>query len=122
MADYAHIQNLTRATAYDVDGNKIGSVKDVYLDDTTGQPDFVTISHGILGIGARIVPLHGHTLRDNDLHLAFSKSRIETAPELSDNGHLTTADQKAFYRHYGLENTQNDMTPETNRDNDGTPL
>lgn len=113
MADFNRIEDLANATAYDVDGDKVGGVKDVYVNDTTGQPDFVSVSHGLFGGGDSIVPLRGHTLRDGELHLAFPKERIEDAPDLDENGHLTTEDQEAFYRHYGLEGTQDVTTYET---------
>ncbi len=113
MADFNRIEDLANATAYDVDGDKVGGVKDVYVNDTTGQPDFVSVNHGLFGGGDSIVPLRGHSLRDGELHLAFPKERIEDAPDLDENGHLTTEDQDAFYRHYGLENTQDVTTYET---------
>ena len=113
MADYNRIEDLANATAFDVDGDKVGDVKDVYVNDTTGQPDFVSVNHGMFGGGDSIVPLRGHTLRDGELHLAFPKERIEDAPDLDENGHLTTEDQEAFYRHYGLTETQDVTTYET---------
>ncbi len=115
MADYNRIEDLARATAYDVDGDKIGSVKDVYVNDNSGQPDFVSVSHGLFGGGDSIVPLRGHSLRDGELHLAFPKDRIKDAPDLDENGHLTNEDQEAFYRHYGLEGTKDVTTYETGR-------
>ena len=113
MADYNRIEDLANATAFDVDGDKVGSVKDVYVNDTTGQPDFVSVSHGLFGGGDSIVPLRGHTLRDGELHLAFPKDRIDNAPDLDEDGHLTNEDQEAFYRHYGLEATKDVTTYET---------
>ncbi|MBC3178283.1 PRC and DUF2382 domain-containing protein [Corynebacterium lujinxingii] len=115
MADFNRIEDLANATAYDSNGDKVGGVKDVYVNDTTGQPDFVSVNHGLFGGGDSIVPLRGHTLRDGELHLAFPKDRIEDAPDLDENGHLTTEDQEAFYRHYGLENTQDVTTYETDQ-------
>lgn len=117
MADTNRIEDLANATAYDVDGEKLGGVKDVYVNDTTGQPDFVSVNHGLFGGSDSIVPLRGHTLRDGELHLAFPKDRVENAPELDENGHLTTEDQDAFYRHYGLEGTQDVTTYETDNRN-----
>ena len=113
MANFNRIEDLANATAYDVNGDKVGGVKDVYVNDTTGQPDFVSVSHGLFGGGDSIVPLRGHTLENGDLHLAFAKDRIEDAPDLDENGHLTNADQEAFYRHYGLEGVEERTTYET---------
>ena len=113
MSDFNRIEDLANATAYDVNGDKVGGVQDVYVNDTTGQPDFVSVSHGLFGGGDSIVPLRGHTLENGDLHLAFAKDRIEDAPDLDENGHLTNADQEAFYRHYGLEGVEERTKYET---------
>ena len=51
MADFNRIEDLANATAFDVDGDKVGGVKDVYVNDTTGQPDFVSVNHGLFGGG-----------------------------------------------------------------------
>ena len=119
MTDFNRIEDLANATAYDVNGDKVGSVQDVYVNDTTGQPDFITVNHGLFGTGSSIVPLRGHSLRNGDLHLAFPKDRIEDAPDLDDNGHLTTNDQDALYRHYALTETQDVTTYETGAPADG---
>ena len=110
MTNFNRIEDLANATAYDVNGDKVGSVQDVYVNDTSGQPDFISVNHGLFGTGTSIVPLRGHSLRDGDLHLAFPKDRIEDAPDLDDNGHLTTNDQDALYRHYALTEVQDVTT------------
>ena len=115
MAEINRIEDLANATAFDVDGDKVGGVQDVYVNDTSGQPDFVSVNHGLFGAGTSIVPLRGHTLRDGELHLAFPKDRINDAPDLDENGHLTTEDQDAFYRHYGLTETKDVTTYDTGR-------
>ena len=115
MAEINRIEDLANATAFDVAGDKVGGVQDVYVNDTSGQPDFVSVNHGLFGAGTSIVPLRGHTLRDGELHLAFPKDRIEDAPDLDENGHLTTDDQDAFYRHYGLTETKDVTTYDTGR-------
>lgn len=115
MANVNRIEDLANATAFDVDGDKVGGVQDVYVNDTTGQPDFVSVNHGLFGAGTSIVPLRGHTLRDGELHLAFAKDLIKDAPDLDENGHLTTDDQDAFYRHYGLTDTKDVTTYDTGR-------
>ena len=119
MTNFNRIEDLANATAYDVNGDKVGSVQDVYVNDTSGQPDFISVNHGLFGTGTSIVPLRGHSLRDGDLHLAFPKDRIEDAPDLDDNGHLTTNDQDALYRHYALTETQDVTTYETGAPADG---
>lgn len=102
-----NIQDLTRATAYDMNGDKLGSVKQVYVNDATGQPDFVEVGHGLFGMSSSLVPLRGHQLTGEELRLSFTKDRIQDAPDIDDDAHLTDEDQAVIYRHYGLEGTDN---------------
>ncbi|RSZ61913.1 DUF2382 domain-containing protein [Corynebacterium hylobatis] len=102
-----NIQDLTHATAYDKNGDKLGSVKQVYVNDATGQPDFVEVGHGLFGMSSSLVPLRGHQLTGEELRLSFTKDRIQDAPDINDDAHLTDEDQSLIYRHYGLEGAQN---------------
>lgn len=102
-----NIQDLANATAYDKSGDKLGSVKQVYINDSTGQPDFVEVGHGLFGMSSSLVPLRGHQLTGEELRLAFTKDRIQDAPNIDDDAHLSDEDQAVIYRHYGLEGAQN---------------
>ncbi|NED87350.1 PRC-barrel domain containing protein, partial [Streptomyces sp. SID11233] len=44
---------------YADDGEKIGGVDEVYLDDRTGRPEWVTVRTGLLGLREHFVPLAG---------------------------------------------------------------
>lgn len=102
-----NIHDLTQATAYDRDGEKLGSVKEVYINDSTGQPDFVEVGHGLFGMSSSIVPLRGHRLEGENLQLAFTKDRIQDAPNIRDDDHLSDEDHATIYRHFGLDGTPN---------------
>ena len=43
-----------RLTAVDQQGDKIGSVGQVYLNDQTGQPDWVTVNTGLFGTAGEL--------------------------------------------------------------------
>ena len=103
-----NIHDLTTATAYDRDGEKLGSVKEVYINDSTGQPDFVELGHGLFGMSSSIVPLRGHRLDGENLQLAFTKDRIQDAPNIRDDDHLSDEDHATIYRHFGLDGTPNE--------------
>ena len=109
------IEELAAATAFDKDGDKLGDVKQVFTNDATGQPDFIEVAHGLFGLGSSLVPLRGHRLDDEGLHLAFSKDRIKDAPDLADAGHLTPEDQDALYRHYGVDQLTDTETTYDNK-------
>lgn len=97
-----NIRDLFNATAFDNSGEKLGGVKEIFVDDNSGQPTFVEVGHGLFGMASSIVPLRGHTFNGDDLKLAFSKDRIKDAPNLDVNNALTPSDQNRVYEHFGL--------------------
>lgn len=88
--------------AYDNDGDKIGSIGEVYLDDQTGQPAWVTINTGLFGTSESFVPLEGARVEGEDLHLPYSKAKIKDAPRQDADKHLDVEQEEALYRYYGL--------------------
>ena len=105
-----NIKDLFDATAYDKAGEKLGSVKEVFVDEQTGQPTFVEVNHGLFGMSSSLVPLRGHDFNGDDLKLAFSKDRIENAPDFDSDKPLTPEAQSDIFKHYQLENAQDVTT------------
>lgn len=97
-----NIQDLLSATAYDNNGDKLGDVNEVFVDDDSGQPTFVDINHGLFGMGNSLVPLRGHSIDGNNLTLAFPKDRIKDAPDFDTDKPLTPDQQTEIYEHYGI--------------------
>ncbi|MEJ5920245.1 PRC and DUF2382 domain-containing protein [Corynebacterium sp. H78] len=106
MTTEKNIKDLFNSTAYDRNGDKLGDVKEVYVDDNSGQPTFVEVGHGLFGMGSSLVPMRGHRFEGSNLNLAFSKDRIKDAPDLGKDNVLTPSDQKRIYEHYELSDTQ----------------
>ena len=104
------IKDLFNKTAYDVNGDKLGSVKEVFVDDHSGQPTFVEVSHGLFGMSESIVPMRGHKFAgEDDLILAFDKERIKDAPSVDTDKALSTNDQNEIFRHYGVDTKQDEQ-------------
>lgn len=89
--------------AYDSDGDKVGSVGEVYLDDQTGQPAWVTVNTGLFGTSESFVPLAEARIEGNDLHLPYTKAKIKDAPRQDADKHLDVEQEEALYRYYGLD-------------------
>ena len=99
-----NIKDLFNATAYDNNGEKLGDVNEVFVDDQSGQPTFVEVNHGLFGMNSSLVPLRGHDFSGDDLKLGFSKDRIKDAPDFDSDKPLTPEAQSDIFKHYGLEN------------------
>ena len=86
--------------AVDPQGNKIGSVGQVYLDDNTGQPDWITVNTGLFGMKENFAPLAGSSFTGDDLVLPFDKTVVKDAPDVADASHLDADEQQSLYAYY----------------------
>ena len=97
-----NVKDLLTATAYDNNGDKVGDVNEVFVDDDSGQPTFVDVNHGLFGMGNSLVPLRGHSVEGTTLTLPFAKDRIKGAPDFAADKPLTPEQQSEIYQHYGI--------------------
>jgi uncharacterized protein (TIGR02271 family) len=103
MITDTQVRELTGTTAYAQDGDKIGRVGQVYLDDQTGQPEFVTVNTGFFGTNESFVPLASATFDGDRLTVPYSKDQVKDAPNVAlDGGHLEPAEETRLFQHYGL--------------------
>ena len=87
---------------YDEAGQKIGSAGEVYLDDETGQPEWVTVRTGMFGTKESFVPIRDADLTDDGLRVPVSKDRVKDAPKIDTDGHLSPQEEQELYRYYGM--------------------
>ncbi|MFD3327379.1 DUF2382 domain-containing protein [Streptomyces sp. NPDC058701] len=95
-------EQLINLTAYDTDGEKIGSVGQVYRDDATGRPEWVTVKTGWFGMKESFVPLAGARSDGEALHVPHAKGIVKEAPRVDADQHLDADEEARLYRHYGL--------------------
>lgn len=107
MTTQNNIRDLFNTTAFDSNGEKLGDVQEVFVDDHSGQPTFVEVKHGLFGMSSSLVPLKGHRLQGEDLQLAFPKDRIKDAPDVNADEGLTPEEQNRIFEHYGIAGAQN---------------
>jgi uncharacterized protein (TIGR02271 family) len=86
--------------AVDPQGNKIGSIGQVYVNDESGVPDWVTVNTGLFGMKENFVPLQGSTLNGDDLVLPFDKDVVKDAPQVADASHLDVDESDSLYSYY----------------------
>lgn len=98
----AAIRDLMRSTVVDRDGDKVGSVGQLFLDDETGKPSWVTVQTGLLGTKETFVPLNGAQKSGDEIRVPFEKSVIKDAPSREVGDHLSPDEEDQLYRHYGL--------------------
>ena len=56
---------------YDNDGDKIGSIDDIYLDRETDQPEWAVVTTGLFGTKRTFVPLAEATPSEEGVRVPF---------------------------------------------------
>jgi len=112
MIETEQIDRIEGSTAYDAAGEKVGRVGQLYLDDQSGAPSWITVSTGLFGTQETFVPLEGASFDGDDLRLAYSKDAIKNAPRYETDEHLDQAEEAELYRYYGLGGAAGEGTTE----------
>jgi uncharacterized protein (TIGR02271 family) len=85
------------------DANKLGTIEDIYLDQETGEPEWVALKTGMFGGKLSFAPL-GQARQDGDtIVLPYEKDQIKNAPRVEADGALSQEEEAQLYRHYGLD-------------------
>ena len=90
-------------------GEKIGKIGNLYVDVTTGEPEWLVIKAGMLG-GDRFVPMTEVTVKDGDAVVAFDKGKVKGAPHSMGEGALSPTQEKSLYRYYGVDRPEDEIS------------
>lgn len=102
--DQNNINDVLGADVYGSDGDKIGQVGQVFLDDATGKPEWVTVQTGLFGTKESFVPVAQAQFDGGGLRVAHDKDIVKDAPRVDAySGHLSKDEEAELYRHYGLD-------------------
>jgi uncharacterized protein (TIGR02271 family) len=102
MISQHQVERVIGATAYDRSGDKVGRVGQVYYDDDTNQPKWITVHTGLFGTNQSFVPLDGANVEAGAVTVAYEKAAIKDAPNIAHDAHLSPAEEDELYRYYGL--------------------
>ncbi|MDX6655743.1 MAG: hypothetical protein QOH62_536 [Solirubrobacteraceae bacterium] len=97
------VETWRGCTVIGPDGEKIGKLDEVYLDRSTGQPEWAAISTGLLGMKVSFAPIEGAVPADGELRLSYDKATVKDAPNVEADGRLSPAEEQRLYAHYGRE-------------------
>lgn len=84
------------------DGEKLGSIAQICVDDHTDQASWVTVNTGLFGTSEIFIPLEGAAIDGKDLRVGYPKNRVKDAPKVDRDGHLSPEEEQLLYRHYGF--------------------
>jgi uncharacterized protein (TIGR02271 family) len=93
-------------TVYDPDGDKIGKVDDLFVDEND-QPEYVGVKIGLLGTRSTLIPWQMIEVREADSSLIVSADddQVKNGPTFDDDKEITPDFENEVYSYYGLERT-----------------
>src|SRR3954468_465828 len=93
------ISRVIGQDVYDEAGDKIGSASEVYLDDATGEPEWITVRTGMFGTKESFVPIRDADLTGDGLRVPVAKDRVKDAPRIDADRHLSPQEEEEVYRY-----------------------
>jgi hypothetical protein len=97
------------------DGEKIGSIEEIYLDAETNEPEWALVTTGLFGTKQTFVPLRDASEAEGGLSVPFDKSTVKDAPKIDPDGQLSHNEESELYRYYGID------SPSSGTSAGGTP-
>ncbi|HET9737971.1 MAG TPA: PRC and DUF2382 domain-containing protein [Solirubrobacteraceae bacterium] len=92
------------------DGEKLGTIEEIYLDTETNEPEWALVTTGLFGTKQSFVPLSGMTQEGDTATVPFDKATVKDAPSVDPDGRLSEREEAELYRHYGRDYGSNGTT------------
>jgi uncharacterized protein (TIGR02271 family) len=101
MLTFDDLQSAQGTPVYSADGEKIGSVEEIYVDDQTDQPEWIGLGTGFFGTKRVLVPVEGASMREGGVLVPYNKDQVKASPDI-DSDEITQDTEAHLYTHYGL--------------------
>ena len=96
------------------DGDKIGTIDEIYVDEQTGEPEWLAVSTGLFGSKVSFVPLAEAQRDGDDIRVPYSKDQVKDAPTRRPTASCPGRGAR-LYRHYGSTTPSAARTPACRR-------
>src|SRR4051794_20254534 len=87
----------------DNDGDKIGKIDDIYLDQDTNEPEWAVVTTGLFGTKQTFVPIADASATEDGVRVPYEKSQVKDAPRVDPDGRLSHDEERQLYQHYGRD-------------------
>lgn len=102
MPQLQDIQDFLGQDVVDRDGQAVGAVDEMYVDDQTGEPIWGLVTAPSCS-RPKLVPLRGATPDGHLLRVACRLEQVHRAPDVGGVGTLLPSDEDELRRHYAYD-------------------
>jgi sporulation protein YlmC with PRC-barrel domain/uncharacterized membrane protein YqjE len=89
-------------TILDRDGEKVGTIKEIFYVEDTGRPEWALVKVGRLKGHTTLVPLTRANRVGKGVKIPYDKEKVGDAPPIEGDGDPSEQQVNAVYRHYGI--------------------
>lgn len=92
----------------DVEGERLGPVTGLWLDNATGRPEFASVKTGWILGRHHVVPIREDAIDPSNrtLRVAYRRESIRDAPSFDSDHELSPEEEQRIYDHYGLARSE----------------
>jgi uncharacterized protein (TIGR02271 family) len=94
---------------YSTDGEKIGSIEEIFVDRDTSEPEWIGLGTGFFGMKRVLVPVQGAAMREDGVLVPYSKDHVKDTPDI-DADEISQETEASLYAHYGLDYSERHST------------
>jgi uncharacterized protein (TIGR02271 family) len=103
--DMTHEYDWQGRTLKDRNGDKIGTIDALYLDQQTDKPEWALVNTGLFGTKSSFVPLAGAAPQGEDVVVQVAAQQVKDAPKMAPDEELSEQQEAELFRHYGIDYT-----------------
>ncbi|QIN79533.1 DUF2382 domain-containing protein [Rubrobacter marinus] len=94
-------------TVYDRDGDKVGKVDDLFLDESD-RPEYVGVKMGFFGLSSTLIPMDAVRVDEGSqaLYVQAEKEQVKNGPRFDDDSEITPDYERQVREYYGLGASQ----------------
>src|SRR5919107_4396461 len=102
------LQRYEGYTVYDRDGDKIGKVDDLFVDEND-QLEYIGVKMGLFGLsGTTLIPWEAVRVDEGEhrIEVSVDKETVKNGPAFDNDEDITPDYEERIYSHYGLQRAQ----------------
>jgi uncharacterized protein (TIGR02271 family) len=101
-----HAYDWQGRTVIDRNGDKIGKIDAVYVDQQIDKPEWALVNTGLFGTKSSFVPIAGASPRGEDVVVQVEAQQVKDAPKMDTDQELSEQQEAELFRHYGIDSTE----------------
>ena len=108
--ELTHAYDFHGRTLIDSNGEKIGTVDELYTDREGDRPEWALVHTGLFGMKRSFVPIKHASASGEEVQVPVLKQQVSDAPKVEPDGELSETEERQLFEHYAVPYTTEGTT------------